>query len=125
MYKFVIISAEREYRSKTANRACTDLLETWLTEQNYSFKEVDGCYQGVVETSFVVLAPTEAEIANLARHAKEYNQECILAVDSLSEAFLVVGDTYTPIGQFRALDGLPDSDNWTFDPQTDTYYGVI
>lgn len=124
MKGFVIISAERDYRSKAANKVSTDLLRTWLTEQNYAFKEVDGCYKGTIETSFVVLAPTRDEISNLVCQAKEYSQECILAVNNLSEAFLVNGDIYTSIGRFTALEGLPEDDSWTFDHQTGTYYEV-
>ena len=124
MFKFVIISAERSDRSILANEIATETLEAWLVEQNYAFKGVIGCYQGTKELSFVVLAPTKAEVSNLVAQSRLYDQECILAVNSQSKAFLVDGDTYTPIGQFKAIAGKPASDNWTFDPYTGEYYEV-
>ena len=124
MFKFVIISAERSDRSILANEIATETLEAWLVEQNYAFKGVIGCYQGTKELSFVVLAPTKAEVSNLVAQSRLYDQECILAVSSLSEAFLVDGDTYTPIGHFRTIAGKPAGDSWTFDPYTGEYYEV-
>lgn len=124
MFKFVLMSAERSDRSTLANEIATETLEAWLTEQNYAFKSVVGCYQGTKELSFVVLAPTKAKVSNLVAQSRLYDQECILAVNSQSKAFLVDGDTYTPIGQFKAIAGKPASDNWTFDPYTGEYYEV-
>jgi len=46
MFKFVLMSAERSDRSTLANEIATETLEAWLTEQNYAFKSVVGCYQG-------------------------------------------------------------------------------
>ena len=124
MKDFVIISAELNTVSKAQNKAATKLLKDWLVEHNYAFKQVIGCYMGASETSFVVCTPTPREVLNLVRKAALFDQECILHVDGLSNACLVNSEGSTPIGKFNEVSGKPETDAWTFDPQTGTYYVV-
>ena len=124
MKDFVIISAELVTASEAQNKAAAKLLKDWLVEQNYAFKQVLGCYMGVTETSFVVCTPTPREVLNLIRKANLFDQECILHVDGLSNARLVNSEGSTQIGKFHEVSGKPETDAWTLDPQTGTYYVV-
>lgn len=94
MYYF--ISAELSTLSERENIERTEELRDLLLTKGIDFQEVEGCYSGQPETSFILTS----EI--LARWVcRVFDQECYLALDSRG-----VGTLHKPDGEYLATLGL-------------------
>ena len=61
----VFLSAERSDQSQTENEKSTYLLSSILENQGFFYKQVEGCWQGEPETSFMVAATDDTELSKL------------------------------------------------------------
>lgn len=111
--KYFILSAELSTRNEKANRLATDELERLLRDTyGLEVMAVEGCYQGVKETAFMVSVP-QGEYERTKRSLKLigqfFGQESILeiAVDKQGKAhawLLFLKDSSERfIGQFKRL----------------------
>jgi hypothetical protein len=66
----------------------TEELRTLLNGYNFTFTEVNGCYQGVTENSFKVEVTAVWQVKQLITIGKVFNQESILSVNN-SNATLI------------------------------------
>lgn len=90
------------------------------------WKEVQGCYKGAKERSFVVVNDSETVEPIIRELARFYAQESYLKVtENDRKAFLVYLNDLTaqPIGYFRQVDTCVD--DYTIDPDTGQRYACI
>lgn len=123
---FLYMSAAKDGTTET-NYARANRLGERLREEGYHPYIMIGKYKGLLERSFMIVAPESVE--GLLAIAKEFEQETILTVDSNRIAWLVNVDdgTDTLLGAWVNL--RPDFDKWdtvdyTLDPRTGRYYGI-
>lgn len=118
----VIFSAEKAELSKKENKKRTKKLKSHL--KNVASKQVEGCYKGVKESSFVCLAENLDLVLNLA---KKYEQETILYLtESAREAILIYTENglREKIGIFHqtSKENALKQDGYTYDPELDCYF---
>lgn len=125
---FVILALNLNDRG----RECTIMHELF----DGRFKELEGCYKGVVENSYLVTVP-EWTIDGLQRLdkvidlARQFNQESILLVSQKREASLLYLHDNQPeklvkIGDFEAITQWEarELDSWTFDRVANQFWAV-
>lgn len=106
MSKFYIISAERANLRPEVNKAYMRELAGHLWLMDVQVKEVDGMYKGVAEKSFYVKGHRPDLLDQLLEIAKQYGQECILAVDTEEHnaAYFIQPDGTTDyVGRFEPI----------------------
>jgi hypothetical protein len=117
----IILSAERKELTREENRDRTFELRNALYIDENQFTVGKGCYEGHVETSFLIKADAK-DIHNFCLCGQVYNQDTILFVDDLfgglNNAYLVnvkteackyIGD-YTEVSETEAKASVA----WTF-----------
>lgn len=118
----IIISAERDNRSKRENLTRTAALHQKLATMKAlgsvtAYARATGVWQGTQEASFVVAFDPKTwlgVVEELVKIAHEFEQECILLADENRNAELVPvcnPDCTGPLGTLRALrpgEALPD-----------------
>lgn len=103
--EFIILSAELSNLTELENLRRTANLRSCLNDLKLSYKEVDGCYKGSTENSFMVIIPDEATFEVVRDLAlKSFNQESILFRDYAGKARLEYqnGDTIE-LGSFKEV----------------------
>ena len=92
---------------------------------NYDRLAVHGVYQGQHELSYII--EVDGNLHVIQELANKHNQECILYLDNQREAYLIFPDNSEEyIGSFKSASEsyAKEQDNYTYNPQTDTYYIV-
>ena len=85
------------------------IMEGYLKRMLFSYKIVDGCFEGKIETSYLLII-SEKEALIIAR---AFNQKCVLYVNKYREASLVYIDgTIKPLGWWMVGES---NDNYTID----------
>jgi hypothetical protein len=130
---FLILSAERPDWLRDSNKVRTDTLRGQLEARELAFREVEGCYDGKCEASFLVLAPT-AELGKeyrlVLQLARRYGQEAVLLVDANRMAHLVRihgnHEHVELLGHWEQIDSesVHLEQAYTRDPDTSYCYGV-
>ena len=127
--KIVIFSAELSSLSKKENFIRTDELDSWLANNGYCFKLVQGCYKGNFEFSFCITLGEYEAIAPLIAIANHYGQESILISNERRESDLINLKTQeiTYLGRLKAVsyEMARTSDAFTIDTSTNTYYMCV
>ena len=95
----VFISAFRTEFDIKENMERHKFLGTLLVE--YNWQEIEGCYGGVKELSYMVQT---RDIEGLLAMARVFNQDCILVVDGLAKLLYPCGKVEA-IGVMREIDG--------------------
>jgi hypothetical protein len=100
-----------------------------LRNAGLKYQEVTGCYEGLIETSYLVVLSTEIHVAErkldqVLKLARKYEQESILYCDSERTAYLLYceGPQAPKLGVFQSVGPMPLTDNWTF--VNGSYYEV-
>lgn len=108
-----------------------DKLIEELNNFNLEYKEVQGCYRGKKERSFLVINNHPSTEARLHKLARAFNQESYLKVyENDRKAQLIYLNDHNRvenIGYFQSIGKsviLDESlyDAYTYDPSLDTYY---
>lgn len=125
--KTVILSAFRSDLShvENYNRHC-DLQRDLVTD--FKYKIVTGHYKGSEEYSLVIPVACDDEIRILSSIAMHYDQDCILVINESNETFLHYPNGSTEsIGTFKAVSKkyALDSENYTYDHESDIYYMAV
>jgi len=123
----VIMSAEIASNSAELNKVLSDDLEKTLSNNNESYKAVQGCYKGVKEKSYVVVPKSkETALEDLINLSETYGQECILYRDSAGRAWLCSKGGRDLIGMFSQVPRSVAirSDSYTHDIENNGYYIV-
>ena len=126
----MILSAERFGLSAMENLQRTTELEGCLDRLGAGYKEVQGCYQGNRESSFVVVLPSfptyREELYNaLLGLAADFEQDTVLVVhanDHAAEMVTLKDRAGKIIGTFE-VDNNAD-DDYTFDPDSGQYWVI-
>lgn len=130
---FLILSAERADWLRDANKGRTDMLREQLGARELKFREVEGCYNGKCETSFLIVAPRGElgpEYRLVLQLARRYGQEAVLLVDANRAAHLVQlhgnHEHIHHIGRWEQIDSeqVHLELAYTRDPETSYCYGV-
>lgn len=108
LQEFIILSAELDTTTVRSNFYRTELLEFMLQELKLPYKQIQGCYKGSTEQSFMVIVKDEAEYEVIRDFAfKSFNQESILFRDLYGSASLVFQDgTKEQLGKFKQVDNV-------------------
>jgi hypothetical protein len=124
--QFFIFSVYQSNKSRTDNEKESNFIFWKLSNAGIPFKQVDGCYLGEREESFLVPAKYEKEIMEIA---KAYNQESVLFVDSKRRGHLIyLEDNKTiNLGTLQKVSDEQASnlEAYTYDPTTKSYWAVI
>ena len=128
----VFLSAEHPDQSQEENEKSTYLLSSILEDQGFFYKQVDGCWQGAPETSFMVAAAGDDELSELLKISQQFNQDWILYRNEHSEAFLVSSIVYEEEKLFKKLGVMVQAhrdialaqESYTYDRENNTYYIV-
>ncbi len=118
----IIFSVSLEHRSGSDNRVRSYAVRQLLNAFGIPFKEVEGCYNGFVERSYVVNAKHEKLIRILG---EESGQSSYLYLDEYRNAYLIDvndWDIREGIGKFIHTSRKPEGD-YTRDGAH--YYEVI
>lgn len=81
----VILSACKQAPLDDRN---TGLLARWLSDNNFVYEHVTGSYKGVEEQSFIVQCDDFAQVDQLVRRSRSYDQESVLLIDARQKCFL-------------------------------------
>lgn len=126
---YVVISAELSTLNADDNSGRSDYLRRRLngTFDSSCVDEVQGCYKGALERSFVVQCKDHSEVGMVHRFAKEFSQESILLVDSRRTAFLLYTDylKMERLGHLYTQYDQPTTDAWTYNADSGTYFYVV
>ncbi|QOC54203.1 hypothetical protein Atoyac14_23 [Aeromonas phage Atoyac14] len=126
---YVVISAELSTLNAADNDGRSDDLLRRLNGRFDSscVDEVQGCYKGTLERSFVVQCKDHSDVGVVHRFAKEFSQESILLVDSRRTAFLLYVDSLTMerLGHLYTQYDQPTTDAWTYNADSGTYFYVV
>ena len=113
--RLYFFSAHTEINSKLKNREAHQELGAILEERGIPFREVEGCYLGILEPSYMVVGASHGPTVD--RLARLFRQQTYLVVtENDRTAYLVKpGDTYHQhLGKFVAACTLePSEDSWT------------
>lgn len=131
----VLISACRDVEPEWRNYLAHCTLRDHLIENGWSFKEVEGCWLGAHELSFLVVLSSDewvrfAQLHKLQTIAQEFEQDAILYLDRYRNAYLIEGQEQEAprlVGKFRPITAEEASslDGYTYDPDTRQFYGII
>lgn len=125
----VVLSAELSTLNADDNDGRSDDLRRRLHSQfgKAAVDEVQGCYKGTLERSFVVQCCDHADVGVLHKLAREYSQESILLVDSRRSSFLLYVDSLKMerIGHLYTQYEQPTTDAWTYNADSGTYFYVV
>ena len=102
----VIFSASKQSSEDQRN---TSLLARWLSDNGFVSEQVTGSYKGVEEQSFIVQCDDFAQVDQLVRRAKYYEQESVLIIDARQKCFLYYPDTKQLDYIGRWYKGTPES----------------
>lgn len=103
-----------------------DLAIALLTKHKVVWQEIEGCYKGVRESSFLVI-DTGAHVEHLVRFmSKLFKQECYLELDQDRNARLVYQDSVAEIGILKGVSKPVafSKDAWSYSPVLDQYYVI-
>lgn len=92
---------------------------------NYNRLAVHGVYKGDKELSYII--EVDDNLDTIQALSNKHKQECVLYLDNQREAYLIYPDgSKEYIGSFvSASKALAiQQDNYTYNPETDTYYIV-
>ena len=128
----VFLSAEHPDQSQEENEKSTYLLSSILEDQGFFYKQVDGCWQGERETSFMVAAPDDTALSGLLEISQQFNQDWILYRNEHTETFFVWGCGWCGFKIFKKLgvmvqahrDTALAQESYTYDRENNTYYIV-
>ncbi len=119
--KVMIFSVEKDYLTRAENIKRTQDVLSILFERDIPHKRLEGYYEGVKETSFLV-----SYYAFFFRYLAlyEYDQESVLILDEDREAHLLNKETTESIGYWKEVEKTValKQDVYTFDPTTGKYY---
>ena len=109
--EFVILSAELEGNTVLGNLLATNNLESCLDDLGLQYKQVEGCYKGVSEVSFMVMTPCESTLEVVKDLGlKSFGQESVLFRGYDGRCVLYYGDggierlgTFKQVSQSEAL----------------------
>lgn len=98
---YVLISAELATLDPTENAERTRAMADDLAASALPHKQVQGCYAGTIEASFLVICPDASSYMTLAALGRQFGQESILAVDADDNARLdyLASDYSVPVGK--------------------------
>ena len=99
-----------------------------LKDHGFEFGEVEGCYKGVTEQSYLVEYEGGEELFQLFMLAVFYAQESVLVIDAERNAELMytTDDRYEKLGKLEPISNLQAEklDAWTR-TSNGQYYGVL
>jgi len=100
---YIIFSPEFYENTESQNQAAIEQLKETLRTNKIHYKEANGMYKGVKETSFIVGSEHETLVLELAN---KYNQHSVLYFQPNGDASLRILETnkVTPIGKLKAVD---------------------
>jgi len=106
--EFIILSAELSTLSARNNHQRTELLDSMLQELELPYKQIQGCYKGSTEESFMVIFKNEEEFEAIKDFAfKSFDQESILVRDYKGEASLLYQNGKTEVlGKFKQVNDV-------------------
>jgi len=85
----IILSAELSDLSNEENKSRTLTLDSWLRDLGLNFTQVQGCYKGSSEESFLVVIRESDCIETLKGFAfKQFNQDSVLYQDTSGLCYL-------------------------------------
>lgn len=115
LQEFIILSAELDTMSPRNNYQRTELLDSMLQELKFPYKQIQGCYKGSTEQSFMVIVKNEIEYEVVKDFAfKSFNQESILFRDYKGEASLLYQNGKTEVlGKFKQVDDVSNLDAYS------------
>ena len=124
--EMIVFSAEKQDLSIYENTQRTSELYDILSTAGISFKELQGKYQGVSETSFIVPASKVGMVKELCH---QFEQECYLELGPELKGGRAAWFVYSNgrkeyQGQLQGQPNKPNED-YTFDPTTSTYYTIV
>jgi hypothetical protein len=122
-----IISAELSTNDSSDNIISTWLLRQDLVNLGFSPKEMIGCYNKSIETSFMVESIDNNSQDKLMVLAKKYKQESLLRLSVDLDVWIIYPRTdwsYSErfIGQWSEISKDQAKDNYTLDIETGQYY---
>ena len=127
--QFFIFSGSLASESSETNKQATDMIKKCLSgNPSIVYRNVDGCYKGSTEQSFLVDAKHEEVVMHLAKMTR---QESVLFVDRKGGAHLIYPGmgylTEKLSGKFQEVDRdkALELDNFTRDASTNTYWAVV
>lgn len=92
----IFVSAETADATAQENALATFTLESRLTEQGFTFRHVNGCFDGRNEATFCVFATPGAileALDTLVQEARSFGQDSVLVVHGDNAAELVECNT--------------------------------
>ena len=120
-----------------------NVMTNYLIGVGVPFKKLRGCYEGVSETSFMVIEK-DFDRLNIAAHPLLNKQESILKLSAMRREYFAMedGDTYQNVRDaelhfrdgkviklppFRAVtrDVALAQSGWTYDPKQDQYFTCL
>ncbi|QOC54390.1 hypothetical protein Atoyac15_26 [Aeromonas phage Atoyac15] len=126
---YVVISAELSHLSADDNDGRSDDLYRALTSRfgTNGIDEVQGCYKGTLERSFVVQCSDHSDVGSVYNIAQKYSQESVLLVDSRNRAYLLYVESrrLDNLGVLYSSTDVPSTDAWTFNKAAGVYYYVV
>lgn len=120
---FFIFSAEKSNLSPKENEYLTSELKSKLETLKIPHKDVLGVFNGVEETSFVVVGAEHEGI--VSKLSNIYAQDSFLKSYPNRETYLIFSDkTKEYLGTFKPLEGFlaKKYNNYTYCPYLNTYY---
>lgn len=117
---FSVFNLDKSYGE---NKQIHDKVLDLLKSNSINYKELDGVYKGIHETSILVNDTIETRTL-VNQIAMKYNQECIMLLDANRHAMLsnVVNGNNINVGQLLSSKDRPDALNYSYDKASDTYY---
>lgn len=97
---FYVFSVEKKQQTKVKAKEKTESFKEILKSQNIPFKTVEGCFNGIKETSFIVPERYIAGSSLLNDIFTVYNQDSVLRVLSNGSAYLETKDDAERLGKF-------------------------
>jgi len=125
-----ILSAERSDLNDCENRARTSELIDCLETYGIKFKQVCGCYKGVMETSFYCILKDDTDLNTILGLAADFEQETVLIrhpeTDSCELWKPETGEPLETLGEWTETTktGAELAENYTYDIETGIYYIV-
>ena len=123
-----IFSAQRKDVDDRINTAHHSIVCNHVNNLGWSYRELDGVFDGIPEKSIVVVAHhTQADKAEAMVRSicKEYLQECYLKVDQDFNAYFCTDGTQDKAGVFTSVSQAEAiGKDHSYDPITDTYWVV-
>lgn len=127
MNKVIILSAELSTLDKDTNAQRTAQLRQLLEDNELPYIQAIGSYQGVEETSFIVVVNEPQARSMVIEMGQMFNQECVLSKDVDGQCSLLYPDREESIGRMIAVpkERALKHEAWTYNPVTNTYFIVV